>query len=95
VIGGAGVIGDYAMAEVVGLLLLRGKNVENGGKRVKKVVKTVCLGISWRLVCVLKKVVKFFGRPLSIFLNTPQFVMVMPEICSMTVISVLGCFDVS
>jgi hypothetical protein len=36
VIGGAGVIGDYAMAEVVGLLLLRGKNVENGGKRVKK-----------------------------------------------------------
>jgi hypothetical protein len=28
-------------------------------------------GNLWRLVSVLKKVVKYFGRPLSKFLNTP------------------------
>jgi hypothetical protein len=56
--------GGWRLAVVFTWLLAVGKEVEKCGKLLKeKVVKMFWDGNLWRLVAVLKKVVKYFGRP--------------------------------
>jgi hypothetical protein len=70
---------DVIRGAVVGVWLgfLPGSREGSGKceKLLKKVVKMFWDGNLWRLVAVLKKVVKYFDRPLLKFLNTPLAVM--------------------
>jgi hypothetical protein len=54
--------------------------VKRSEKLLKKGRQKFFGGSLWRLVSVLKKVVKHFGRPLSKFLNTPLGVVVNFEV---------------
>jgi hypothetical protein len=78
-----GVIGDYGICAIGGVFMwvCHGKNVKRSEKLLKKKGRQKFFGGSlWRLVSVLKMVVKYFGRPLSKFLNTPLIVVVNFEV---------------